>query len=58
MDAIYLKGQLYFWIRQHNLFIYILPYSIFKSPAVSYVYQLFYDQFSKQVVRCIIVILL
>lgn len=58
MDVIYLKGELSFWIIQHNLFTYILPCSVFKSPPVSYVYQLFYDKFSKQVATCIIVLLL
>lgn len=48
MDDIYLKGELSFWIIQHNLFTYILPQSIFKSLPISYVYQLFYDQFCKQ----------
>lgn len=33
MDIIYLKGELSFWIIQHNLFTYILPHSIFKRLA-------------------------
>lgn len=32
MDVICLKEEFFFWIIQHNLFTYILPYSIFKSP--------------------------
>lgn len=31
MDVIYLKGELSFWIIQHNLFTYILPYSILRA---------------------------
>lgn len=31
MNVIYLKGELSFWIIQHNLFTYILPHSILKA---------------------------
>lgn len=58
MNVIYLQGELSFWIIQHNLFTYRLPHSIF---AISYVYQLFYDQLCKQLskfLRCLIMLII
>lgn len=55
MNVIYMKGELSFWIIQHNLFTYILLHTIFKSLSISYVYQSFYDPFCKQlskILRC------